>query len=74
MFQIQNNIVPKWRIKGYDNYVFGNDKKLYNLLREKEVKPKLKSYTIGYNIAGKFKSRKQLKMMLIKYIESDCPF
>ncbi len=74
MYSIQINIVPKWEIAGRENYVFASDKKLYNLKKGAEVKPVLKGYTIGYNIAGKFMSRKQLKPLLKKYKEEKLPF
>lgn len=74
MIVIHKHIIPKWQIANHENYVFASDKKLYNISRGKEVKPVLKGYTIGYNIAGKFMSRKQIKPMLKKYKDNYCPF
>lgn len=67
MITIQKSIIPKWVIKYSEQYVFADDKKLYNLNKGKEIKAVLKGYTIGYNICGKFMSRKQIKPLLIKY-------
>ena len=74
MIVIQKIIVPKWTIAGHENYVFGDDKRLYNTQRGKEVKPILKRYTVGYNIKGKFISQKKLKPLLVRYVQNECPF
>jgi len=74
VFTYQINIVPKWVIEGYPLYFFGEDKKLYNKQTGKELRPVLKGYTIGYNLSGKFKSRKQLKLLLKKYLQEKLPF
>lgn len=71
MFTIQRNIIPKWVIEGHHRYVFGDDKKLYNINNGREIKPVLKGYTIGYNITGKFMSRNQIRPLLKKYIEPE---
>ena len=71
MFHYQINIVPKWVIEGHPLYFFSEDKKLYNINTGKEIKPVLKGYTIGYNLNGRFKSRRQLKPLIKKYSEPE---
>ena len=71
MFKYQINIVPKWVIECHPLYFFSEEKKLYNINTGKEVKPVLKGYTIGYNLNGKFYSRKQLKPLIKKYSEPE---
>jgi len=74
MYDIQINIIPKWKIKGFEDYFFCTEKKLYNAKRLKELKPKLKGYTVGYNLNGKFISRYKLRSLIEKYEEVYCPF
>lgn len=74
MITIHKNIIPKWQLLNADNYVFADDKKLYNTNTGKEIKAVVKGYTIGYNIKGKFMSRKQIRPLLKKYVEEKLPF
>jgi len=70
----QINIIPKWVIKDHPLYFFSADKKLYNINTGKEKKPVLKGYTVGYNLNGKFYSRKQLRPLIEKYKQEKLPF
>lgn len=63
-----------WLIKGYDNYGFGKDKRLYNLQRCKPIKQIFNNSTIGYILNKKFISLKQLKQLLYKPTKSKTPF
>ena len=70
MIDIKIHIIPKWQIKGYPNYVFTPNKKLYNLKTSREIIMKVKGgYTKGYNIKGKFKSLKTIKPLIRYYKE-----
>ena len=69
MFHYQIHIIPKWVIDGHPLYFFSEEKKLHNIHTGKEVSPVLKGYTIGYNLNGRFYSRKQLKPLIKKYSE-----
>ena len=60
----------KWRIRGIDNYIFGEDKKLYkmsyvdkagNIQATKEVK---KQYPNRYKVNGRWLSERQMKNRL----------
>lgn len=64
----------KYQLKGIPGYAFADNKKLYNLQRQTEVKKTLIGYTVGFWIKGKFYSLKALKPLLEKYQEDDCPF
>lgn len=46
----------KWFVKFAPNYVITEDGKMFNTLRNVEVKKVLKRYTVGFNIQGKFYS------------------
>jgi len=75
MTVFQWKVVPKWTIKGYPDYVFGEDKKLYNHKTGKMLPVKIKGgYTRGYNLKGKFHSLDKIKPLLERYVEPDCPF
>jgi hypothetical protein len=64
-----------WCINYAPNYVFTKCGKCFNLKRNKELKKKLKRYTQGYNIDGKFISLAKLRPFLVKIeTENDCPF
>ena len=64
----------KWRIKNFENYAFGENKRLYNVKRGKEMNPTVIGTTRGYCLNGKFKPLKDIKPLLVKIKESDCPF
>lgn len=57
----------RWHIRGFDNYGFADNKRLYNLTTGFEVKKVLKGgYSQGYNLRGKFYSLKKIKPLIIK--------
>ena len=75
MIEYKINIIPKWEIKGYENYIFGKDNNLYSLKTNKMLKMKVKGgYTKGYNLNGKFKTLNFIRPLLTKYKENECPF
>ena len=74
MLIYQKNIVPKWIIKGYDNYIIASDKNIYNKKTRRKLKMQLKQYTKGYYLNGKFLSLSQIRKLITKYIEVDCLF
>lgn len=63
-----------WRIKGIDNFGFGNDKVLYNLKRGTPKKQCYNNGSIGYWINRKFYSLSYLKPLLYKKINEQIPF
>ena len=73
ILQITENLETTYFIKGFDNYVFCNDKNLYNLKRVKKVKKIYNNGCIGFNLNGKFYSLKKIKPLLYK-LDSICPF
>jgi hypothetical protein len=68
------NIKLKWAIKGYEDYKFGENKRLYNVKRGKELNPTVISGIRGYCLNSKFVSLKDLKPLLEKIKEPKCPF
>ncbi len=74
MLIYQSNIVPKWIIKGYDNYIIANDNNIYNIKTRRKLKMQLKGYTKGYYLNGKFLSLSQIRKITTKYVDEDCPF
>lgn len=75
MIEYHINIIPKWKIKGYENYIFGEDNNLYNSKTNRMLNMKVKGgYTKGYNLDGEFKSLAFIRPLLTKYIEDKCPF
>ena len=63
----------KWRIKGYDDFGFGVDNKLYNLKRGKEKIQVLNSGVKGYWFGRKFYTLEKLKPLLYKDKTFDFP-
>ena len=59
--------IPKWSIKGYDNYYFTNENKLYHSSTNRVIKEVVKGgYSPGYVIDGKFITLKKLRPKLKK--------
>jgi thiamine biosynthesis lipoprotein ApbE len=56
----------KWRIEGFPDLFFGEDKKLYSLSTLREVKLTLNGYTKGYYIDRKFYSLHKLRPLITK--------
>lgn len=74
MLVYQINIVPKWQIKGYDNYFVSDKNKVHNLKTGKELKMQLKGYTKGYYLNSKFVSLFILRGLLTKIEKQNAPF
>ena len=74
MVSIIKHIEINWFIKGYDNYGFGTDKKLYNLKTNRELKQSMNCRSIGYWFGKKFLTLKSIKPLLYKKNEIYCPF
>ena len=58
--------IPKWKIKGYDNYYFTVDKVLFNSKTNRKSKQVVRSCSRGYNLNGKFVTLENLKPLLTK--------
>jgi hypothetical protein len=74
MFQYQTNIIPKWLIDGYANYIVDTRNKVVNVRTGKVLQMQLKGYTKGYYLSGKFMSLKQIRPLLKKYTCEQLPF
>ena len=70
---IEKIVIIKWHIKGYENYVFGEDKCLYNLKTNRKLNPTYNCRCMGYWIDRKFISLTRLRTVLF-IPKSDCPF
>jgi len=70
----QINIVPKWQIKGYENYFVSDKNKVHNLKTGRELKMQLKVYTKGYYLNSKFISLCVLRGLLVKIKTEKPPF
>lgn len=58
--------VPKWSIKGFDNYYFTTENKLYNSKTNRIIKKRVKGYSVGFTINGKFMTKENMKPLLKK--------
>ena len=74
MIHYQINVVPKWLIKDYPLYFVDDKNKVRNKQTGKVLQMQLKGYTKGYYLNGKFLSLKQIRPLLIKYVEEKLPF
>ena len=61
MLEFTTKHIAKYRLKSNPNYVYSTDKICFNIKTGRVIKQILKGSTIGYVIAGKFKSLMQLK-------------
>ena len=71
---IKKTITAKWYIIGHENYVFGEDKKMYNIKTGREIKKTINCRSIGWWIGKKFYSKNKLRPFLKKIEKKDCPF
>ena len=70
---IENTLIIKWHIKGHYNYVFCEDKCLYNRKTKRKLKPTYNNRCIGYWIDRKFISLTALRKLI--YIpKEETPF
>ena len=53
--------IKKWEIKGFQDYAFTTDKRLFNYRTNRFSKKRVKKYSIGYTLNGKFYTLKTLK-------------
>lgn len=59
--------IPKYSIKGYENYYFTTENKLYNSETNRIIKKVVKGgYSVGFVIDGKFITLRKLKPLLKK--------
>lgn len=63
------DMFSKWRIKGFDNYVFGDDNKLYRLPYTKDkrsysIREIKKQYPSRYRINNEWYSERQFKPLI----------
>lgn len=64
----------KWHLKDNPNYQFTECGKCFNSMTGKEVKRVVKGYSVGFNIAGKFITLKNLRSKLELIQTSLTPF
>lgn len=64
----------KWKIKGFENYGFSEDKNLYNLKTGRKIKQSYNSGSIGYWFGKKFKTLTSLKVLIYKPKKKYYPF
>lgn len=57
---------PKHRIKGYVNYYFTFDNRLFNKKTNRFSKKVVRGYSIGFNLNGRFYTESNLEEMIIK--------
>ena len=58
--------IPKWIIKGYENFYFCTQKKLHNTRTKRILKKRVKCSSVGYEFDGVFITLKTLKPLMIK--------
>ena len=54
----------KWNIKNHPDYYFCSNNKLHNLKSRRQAKKRVKGYSVGYTINGKFTTLKNLKPLI----------
>lgn len=59
-------IKAKWLIEGQPDFFIGEDKKLYRIKTQREIKLTLNGYTKGYYLNRKFFSLHQLRPLIRK--------
>lgn len=74
MLSYQTNIIPKWQIAGYENYIVDARNKVVNVRTGKELQMQVKGYTKGYYLNGSFLSLNKIRPLLKKYVCEQCPF
>ena len=56
--------ISKWLIKGYPDYYFTVDKRLFNCKTNRFSKNVVRNYSSGYNLNGKFITRKNITPLI----------
>lgn len=64
----------RWKIRGYEEYYFGNDKNLYNIKTGRKLLKTINNRSVGYWLGKKFYSQNKLKQLLIRPDNYYCPF
>ncbi len=54
----------KWLVEGQPDFCFGEDKKMYKISTQRQIKIVLNGYTRGWYLNRKFFSQKQIKPLL----------
>lgn len=70
---ITKHIDIRWKINGYEDYGFGEDKNLYNMKTCRKIKKTVVGYSTGFWISKKFITLKALKSMLTKIEKIETP-
>ncbi len=60
------NVKAKWLIEGQPDFFIAEDKKMYRLKTQREIKLTLNGYTKGYYLNRKFFSLHQLRPLIRK--------
>ncbi|MFD1292643.1 hypothetical protein ACFQ5N_02235 [Lutibacter holmesii] len=55
--------IPKWKIQGFDDYYFTDDKKLFNKRTNRFSKKRVKTYSVGYTLNGVFYTLNKMKAL-----------
>lgn len=55
--------ISKWKIKGFEDYAFTTDKRLFNYRTNRFSKKRVKKYSIGYTLNGTFYTLENLKFL-----------
>jgi hypothetical protein len=58
--------ISKWKIKGFENYYFTVDKRLFNSKTNRFSKNVVKKYSSGFNLNGKFITKDNLEPLIYK--------
>jgi hypothetical protein len=53
--------IAKWKIKGFEDYAFTVDKRLFNYRTNRFSKKRVKKYSTGYTLNGDFYTLENLK-------------
>lgn len=71
---IPSNYNAVWQIIGHQNYQIDRNNVLVNTKSGKIMQRKVKGYSVGYNIKGKFRTLKWIKSNCEKKVQIHCPF
>lgn len=71
---ITKHIEIRWEINGIDGYVFGDDKKMYNIKTGREIKQTVNCYSYGYWIGKRFFTLNKIKLLLVRPKYYKCSF
>lgn len=64
----------EWKLSFNDSYKWTKEGELYNSKTMRKIKKTVNGYSIGYWIAGKFYTIKNLKKSVVKIETEFCPF